>query len=84
MTTDNQALWLESRRGTLRVGPAPYPTPGHGEIVVRTRAVALNPVDAVPALARRFVYPWLRHPTVLGTDVAGEVVLSTSTSRCSE
>ena len=37
------------------------------------RALALNPVDAVPGFARRFVYPWLRYPTVLGTDVAGVV-----------
>jgi NADPH:quinone reductase-like Zn-dependent oxidoreductase len=74
MTTTNEALWLESRRGTFRVGPAPTPRPGPGQLVVRALAVALNPVDAVPGLARRFVYPWLRYPTVLGTDVAGEVV----------
>ena len=70
----NEALWLVSRRGTFRVGPAPFTAPGAGEVVVEARAVAVNPVDAVPAVARRFVYPWLRHPTVLGTDVAGEVV----------
>lgn len=74
MTTENLALWVESRRGTFRVGPAAYPTPGPGEIVVAARAVALNPVDAVPGFVRRFVYPWLRYPAVLGTDVAGEVV----------
>ena len=28
----------------------------------------------MPGLARGFVYPWLRHPAVLGTDVAGVVV----------
>lgn len=74
MTTPNEALWLESRRGTFRVGPAPYPAAGPGEIVVESHALALNVVDAVPAFARRFVYPWLRYPTVLGTDVAGAVV----------
>lgn len=74
MSPVNTALWLTSRRGTLRVGPAPYPTPGPGEVVVAARALGLNPVDAVPGFARRFVYPWLRYPAVLGTDVAGEVV----------
>ena len=74
MNPVNEALWLESRRGTFRVGPAPYTAPGPGEVVVGAHAVAVNPVDAVPAVARRFVYPWLRYPTVLGTDVAGEVV----------
>ena len=74
MNPENRALWVTSRRGTFRVGPAPYTPPGPGEIVVEARVVALNPVDAVPGLARRFVYPWLRYPTVLGTDVAGVVV----------
>lgn len=74
MSTPNEALWLDSARAAFRVGPAPTPAAGAGEVVVRARAVAVNPVDAVPGLARRFVYPWLRYPAVLGTDVAGEVV----------
>ena len=75
MTVENEALWLDSPRAALRVGPAPRPRPGPGEVVVRVGAVALNPVDAVSGFARhRFVYPWLSYPTVLGTDVAGEVV----------
>lgn len=75
MTAENEALWLDSPRAAFRTGPAPMPVPGPGEVVVRVRAVALNPVDAVPGFARRrFVYPWLHYPAVLGTDVAGEVV----------
>lgn len=75
MTAENEALWLDSPRAALRTGPAPMPSPGPGEVVVRVRAVALNPVDALSGFARRrFVYPWLRYPAVLGTDVAGEVV----------
>jgi len=74
VTATNEALWLASPRAALRVGPAPVPAPGTGEVVVRVRAVAVNPVDAVSGFARRrFVYPWLRYPAVLGTDVAGEV-----------
>jgi NADPH:quinone reductase-like Zn-dependent oxidoreductase len=74
VSADNEALWLDSARAGFRVGPAPSPLPGAGEIVVRTRAIGLNPVDALPGLARRVVYPWLRYPAVLGTDVAGDVV----------
>ena len=70
----NQALWVRSRRGRWAVGPAPIPSAGAGEVVVRVRAVAVNPVDAVPGLARSIIAPWLRYPTVLGSDVAGEVV----------
>lgn len=70
----NQALWLRSRRGRWAVGAAPVPSAGAGEIVVRVRAVAVNPVDAVPSVARLIIAPWLRYPTVLGSDVAGDVV----------
>ncbi len=70
----NQALWLQSRRGRWTVGPAPIPSAGAREIVVRVRAVAVNPVDVVPGLARAIIAPWLRYPTVLGSDVAGDVV----------
>ena len=71
---ENEALWLDSPLAGFRVGPAPYPRPGRGEIVVAVRAVAVNPVDTVSGIARRFVYPWLRYPVILGTDVAGDVV----------
>lgn len=70
----NRALWLRSRRGRWTVGAAPVPRAGAGEIVVRVRAVAVNPVDAVPGLARWVIAPWLRYSTVLGSDVAGDVV----------
>ena len=81
MTPENTALWLTSRRGTFRVGPAPYPAPGPREVVVEAHAMALNPVDAMPAVTRALVYRWLRHPAVLGTDVAGVVVAVGPTER---
>ena len=68
------ALWLRSPGGSLHVGPASVPTPGAGELVVRARAVAVNPIDALGGVARRVVLPWLRYPAVLGSDVAREVV----------
>lgn len=73
-TQVNEALWQLPGRHGARIAPAPYTHPGPGEIVVRVRAVALNPVDTASDLQRRMVYPWLRYPTVLGTDVAGDVV----------
>lgn len=71
---EHSALWLSSWRGALRVGDAPVPTPGPGEVVVRARAVAVNPIDTMGSVARRVVLPWLRYPAVLGSDVAGDVV----------
>ncbi|SMH28312.1 NADPH:quinone reductase [Rathayibacter oskolensis] len=70
----HEALWLRTRFGSLEVGEAPVPAPGPSEVVVRARAVAVNPVDAMNGIARRVVYPWLSYPAVLGSDVAGEVV----------
>lgn len=72
-TTGHRALWLASPGGPFRVGDAPVPTPGPGEIVVRAGAVAVNPIDAMGGIARRVVLPWLRYPAVLGSDVAGEI-----------
>jgi NADPH:quinone reductase-like Zn-dependent oxidoreductase len=70
----NTAAWLPAKYAQLQVGPAPYPTPGADQVVVRSRAVAVNPLDWVIQVAGPFAYRWLRYPTVLGSDVAGEVV----------
>jgi len=71
---ENTALWLPKRGAAFEVGPAPYTPPGPGEVVVRVRAVAVNPVDGIPGLAYRLILPWLRFPAIVGGDVAGEVV----------
>jgi NADPH:quinone reductase-like Zn-dependent oxidoreductase len=75
-TPANEAAWSVSPRAKLEVGPAPYTPPGEGEIVIRGRAVAINPVDwalaSLPFIGKQ-VAPWMKHPAVLGEDVAGEV-----------
>ncbi|PZE94780.1 zinc-binding alcohol dehydrogenase family protein [Curtobacterium sp. MCBD17_008] len=73
-TTTNAALFLLSPRGPFEVRPTPVPTPAAGQVVVRVRAAAVNPVDAITGPLRRLVTPWVRFPTVLGSDVAGEVL----------
>jgi NADPH:quinone reductase-like Zn-dependent oxidoreductase len=70
----NTALWLPRRGAAFKVGPAPYTPPGPDEVVVRVRAVAVNPVDGIPGPAYRLIMPWLRFPAIIGGDVAGEVV----------
>ncbi|GAA2703404.1 zinc-binding alcohol dehydrogenase family protein [Actinoplanes palleronii] len=70
----NTAAWIPARNGTLAVGPAPYPTPGPDQILIRNHAVAINPLDWVIQVAGRVAYAWLKYPAVLGADVAGEVV----------
>ncbi len=70
----NSAAWLDRPFADLAVRPAPYPQPGPGEIVLRARAVAVNPLDLVKQSASTLMYRWLPLPAVLGADVAGEVV----------
>lgn len=70
----NEAAWLVARHQPLAVKAAPYPEPGPGEIVVRNHAVAINPVDWMLQYLGGLVFPWIKCPFVLGSDLAGEVV----------
>jgi NADPH:quinone reductase-like Zn-dependent oxidoreductase len=70
----NRAVWLTAKRGRLAIASASYTEPRSNEIVVRNRAVGINPVDwMIPSIGDLF-FPWLKYPFVLGSDVAGEVV----------
>ncbi|WP_420370055.1 zinc-binding alcohol dehydrogenase family protein [Curtobacterium sp. L1-20] len=68
------AAVLRSARASLVVAPVETPEPRADEVVVRVRAVAVNPVDWVVQGTGPVTYRWLRYPAVLGSDVAGEVV----------
>lgn len=71
---ENHAIWLSSKRSALKIGPAPYTRPAPNQIVVQNRALAINPLDWLLQSVGDIIYPWLRYPCVLGSDVAGEVV----------
>jgi NADPH:quinone reductase-like Zn-dependent oxidoreductase len=70
----NAAAWLLSGGAPLQPAAAPFPQPGPGQIVLRNRAVALNPIDGVTQAMGDLIFPWIVYPTVLGSDCAGEVV----------
>lgn len=70
----NSAAWLDRPYADLVVRPAPYTSAGPDEIVVRNRAIAVNPLDEVKQWTGQLMYRWLPYPIVLGEDVAGEVV----------
>lgn len=70
----NSAAVLRALRTPFVVEPAHVPTPASDEVVVRVRAVAVNPVDWVIQGTGSVTYRWLQTPAVLGSDVAGEVV----------
>jgi NADPH:quinone reductase-like Zn-dependent oxidoreductase len=70
----NSAAWLTAERSPLVVQPAPYTAPAADEIVIRNRAIAVNPLDSVKQTSGNLMYGWVKYPAVLGEDVAGEVV----------
>jgi NADPH:quinone reductase-like Zn-dependent oxidoreductase len=72
--SENKALWIKAKRAPFTVGPAPYTAPRADEIVVRVRAVAVNPMDRLQQTLGDIFTPWTKYPFVLGSDVAGDVV----------
>lgn len=71
---ENSALWMKAKRSPFAVAPAPYPQILTGEILVRVRAVAINPMDRIVQSVCDIITPWIEYPFVPGSDVAGEVV----------
>lgn len=75
MGPENKAAWIPAKKVIpFKVGDAPYTSPGRGQVVIKTAAVAINPFDWVlqyigPVLAGHLAYPF-----ILGSDVAGKVV----------
>ncbi|OLN97906.1 Zinc-binding alcohol dehydrogenase domain-containing protein cipB 1 [Colletotrichum chlorophyti] len=58
----------------LELAPAPYTPAAENEIVIRNRAVAINPVDRFKQESGDLLYGWVKYPMILGNDVAGHVV----------
>lgn len=74
-TPRNAAAWLMGTKiKPLQVGPAPYTSAKAGELVVRNRAVAINPVDRMKQEMGDMLFGWVKYPAVQGVDLAGEVV----------
>ena len=70
----NSAAVLPAPYADLVVRDADYTAPAAGELVIRNRAVAVNPLDEIKQSTGDLMYKWLPHPAVLGEDVAGDVV----------
>jgi NADPH:quinone reductase-like Zn-dependent oxidoreductase len=69
----NQAAWLLAKHQPLQVQDAPYTAPRGDEVLVRNRAVAVNPVDWMKPYIGDLMFRWIKYPFVLGSDLAGEV-----------
>ncbi|KAF5668251.1 oxidoreductase [Fusarium denticulatum] len=75
MALSNKAAYLLSPNSPLiEVKSAPVPQPGPNELLIKTEAIAINPVDAVKQSMGNMMFEWLTYPLILGYDVAGQVV----------
>ena len=67
----NQAAWkADVKATTLEVKEAPYNSPDENEIVIKTCAVAINPVDSHMLEEGLFIE---HYPSIFGCDIAGIV-----------
>lgn len=66
----NHAAYLKEKTEPLSVSEAPFPQAGKDQIVVKTVAVAINPIDHMQQDHGFFINSY---PHILGGDVAGTV-----------
>lgn len=69
--TYQKALLLPEKQGQLTLGESTIPKPGPGQLLVKTRAAALNPVDWKIRDSGQWV---AKYPAIFGFDGAGEVI----------
>jgi len=76
MSQTQKALFLESHQGDfVLLDSVSIPQPREDEVLVRIHATALNPADW--KIWRG--YPLIKnYPTILGSDIAGEVIATGS------
>ncbi|KAH0014221.1 oxidoreductase, partial [Aureobasidium melanogenum] len=68
----NTAAWQPKPGVPYEIKDAPYTSPPADCVVIKNHAVALNPIDFL--LQDKAYFPTLSYPTILGLDIAGEVV----------
>ncbi|KAM0702602.1 hypothetical protein Q7P35_010033 [Cladosporium inversicolor] len=71
MSINTAAYLTAAKAHPFELKPASTHTPGPNEILIQNRAIAINPIDGS---LQRFAWLPLQYPTILGQDVAGEVI----------
>ncbi|PSR82832.1 chaperonin 10-like protein [Coniella lustricola] len=71
----NKAAYLHATNTRLSVQESPYPTLATPDsILIKTKAVAINPVDTAIQTLGPACFTFITLPTILGFDVAGQVL----------
>jgi NADPH:quinone reductase-like Zn-dependent oxidoreductase len=71
MSTNTAAYLTAAKAHPFELKPTPTWTPESNEILVQNRAIAINPVDGS---LQRLAWLPIQYPTILGQDVAGEII----------
>ncbi|CAH0055987.1 unnamed protein product [Clonostachys solani] len=74
MPTNRAAFQPKRKANFLQLRDAPYPVAGENQLVVRTAAIAINPIDHLIQSRGDIMFTHIKYPFVLGMDVSGEVV----------
>ncbi|KAF7959520.1 hypothetical protein EAE96_001136 [Botrytis aclada] len=69
--TNNQAAWIPTEKGQVKVGPGPVPSPRENEVVIEVAYAAVNPTDWKMQDIAYFSMPY---PWIFGADVSGTIV----------
>jgi len=70
MAPQQKALFLTSKLGKYELTERHIPTPGKGQLLIKTQSTALNPIDWKVQKLGWFIE---EYPAMLGTDIAGTV-----------
>lgn len=73
MTPQNKAAFITGQNIPIEIRPTPYTKPTEHELLIRTHAVAINPID-MAFQTMGTLFPWVNYPIIAGCDVAGEVI----------
>ncbi|KAJ7508956.1 GroES-like protein [Mycena galericulata] len=67
---EQKALILTEQNAPFTIASWPIPKPGPGEILIKLKAIALNPIDWKQQKFGWYIEKW---PAVVGFDIAGDV-----------
>lgn len=67
----NRAAWIDGPGKAIRVGVHELRKLNPGEILIKNRAVAINPFDCLQQATGEFIEHW---PCILGHDLAGDIM----------
>lgn len=74
MASNKASVIPEAKGRPLQIKEYPYPEPKRNEIVVKSAALAINPIDYMIQELGPALFDFIQYPFVGGSDVAGQVV----------